>query len=216
MAQVNLIMKKESISNEIMIRLKGERRVEMEISNDQVTFDFLIGGNVKFLEADDYHTLRAPELAKSIEWMIAGGEALKDILVRIDLRRGDLGPRLKERLVSERNTLRQKASEISEIVSKEEKKLIIKDTPHGGKGVSITVKTVEGKWRKCYPTVNIVIPLDNCRKRRTQRGLKYYFKLPAEVAVELAYKVLYWITVTEFSESKRPKTAEMILGKIDI
>ncbi|MBA7608407.1 hypothetical protein ES703_15584 [subsurface metagenome] len=186
----------------------------MKISNDQVTFDLLIGGNVQFLIADNYNNVRAPEGAKSIEWMIAGEEALKDILVRIDLRRGDLGPKLNKRLVSERDSLQEKAHEISEIVSRKEKRLIIKDALHGGKGVNITVKTVQGKWRACYPTVNIVIPLANCRKRRTQKGLKYYFKLPVETAIELAYKVLYWITATEISESKGPKTAETILGKI--
>jgi len=195
-----------------MMRLNGERGVAMEISSNNVTFDLPMGGNVQFLSDDCYNTVRGVKGAKFIEWMIAGEEALKDILVRINLRRGDLGPRLKKRLISEWDALQKNANKISKIVSKEENTLIEKDSVK--EGVSVTVKTVEGKYRKCYPTVNILIPLDKCRRSRTQKFLKYNFKLPVNDAIELAYKVLYWITVTEISESKGPKVAETILGEI--
>lgn len=198
-----------------MIRLKGERRVDMKISNEKVTFDLSIGENVQFLRDDCYNTVRSAESAKFIEWMIAGGEALKDILLRIDLRRGDLGPRLKERLISEWDTIQEKAEKISRIVSKGEKELLEKDDLSVDEDVSVTVKTVSGKWRKCYPTVNIVIPLDKCRQSRTQKALKYSFRMSVDAAIELAYKVLYWITVADISVSKGPETAEMILGKIN-
>jgi len=197
-----------------MIHLKGEQMVEMGILNGEVTFDLSIGKNVQFLKADNYTTTRASKNATSIEWMIAGGEALKDILVRIDLKRGYLGQDLKKRLVSEWASIQEKASEISNIVSRGEKKLINTDILHKGKDICITVKTVKGKYRPCYPTVNIVIPLNLCKEKKIQKGLKYYVKLSVDTAIELAYKVLYWITATEISESKRAKTAEMILGKL--
>ncbi|MDI6814842.1 MAG: hypothetical protein QMC90_01990 [Dehalococcoidales bacterium] len=57
--------------------------------------------------------------------------------------------------------------------------------------IVITFKRVKGRWRKSFPV-----------------------SMELEEAVEIGYKMLYWISASDVSEQKGLKTAELIVGKI--
>jgi len=186
--------------------LKSETGVNMEISNGKIRIDFIIGKNIRLVN-ENYNPVRNEKNAVAIEWMIKGEEALRDFFVRIGLQYNDLGKILRERLKSELQNIKKAADDISQ--DDRTRSVPFKEKPLKGKHIEVTVKWVKGKWRPSFPSVNIVIPLSECVKR----GQKYYWDLTFEEAVEIGYKVLYWISASEISESKGFKTAKGILGK---
>ena len=190
------------------IPLKSENGVEMEIFNSEVRLNFTVGGNVRLINKD-HKPVRKVENAIAVEWMIRGEEALKDFLGRISLRYNKLGKTLKERLKNDLTNIKRSAENISKINKKQ--RPICKDQPLKDREIIVTVKWVKGRWRPSFPAVNIVIPFKDCRRL----GEKYRVSLELEDALEIGYKVLYWITSSEISEGKGLITAEGILGKIE-
>lgn len=189
--------------------LKSEKGVNMEISNNTIKIDFTIGGNVRLIN-ERYNPVRKEDNAIAIEWMIRGEEALKDFFVRIGLRYdNNLGKKLRDRLRSDLKSIYNHAEKISK--NSRENSVPFKNKPLKDKDIEVTVKWVRGRWRDYYPSVNVVIPFSECTKRLQ----KYYWKLTFDEAIEIGYKILYWLSATEISESKGPKTAEGILGKIE-
>ena len=190
-----------------MVILKSERGVNMEISNNLINIDFKIGRNIRLIN-NKYNPVRKEENAVAIEWMIKGKEALGDFLVRIGLRYNNLGKILRERLKSDLENIQKDAEKISR--NNKQHLVPFKDKPLRDKDIEITVKWVKGKWRASFPSVNIVIPLSECKRRR----LKYYWSLTFKQAIEIGYGALYWISASEVSDSKGLKTAEKFFGKI--
>lgn len=77
--------------------------------------------------------------------------------------------------------------------------------------ILVTVKLVKGQWRKSLPTINVVFPLVDCKELRG----KYQVSLKLQDAIEIGYRVLYWITICDISEEKGLKTAGVFLAKFD-
>ena len=190
------------------IPLKSENGVEMDIADSEVKVNFVIGGNVRLVNKN-YHPVRKVEKAVAVEWMIRGEEALKDFLGRISLRYNKLGEILKERLKNDLSNIKKAAENISK--SNRKQLVPFTDKPLKDKEIIITVKWVKGTWRVSFPTINVVVALKECKRSRK----KYQWRLELEEAAEIGYKVLWWITASEISESKGLKTAEGILGKIE-
>lgn len=190
------------------IRLKGENGVELEVHDHSVTLNFTVGQNIRLIN-EKYNSVKKLESAVAVEWMVRGEEALRDYLGRLSLRHENLGETLKRRLKEDLNSIKTIANNIS--TTDDEKGVIQEDKLFENKKIMITVKRVKGRWRKSFPAVNVVFPLTDCK----QVGEKYQVKLDFQEAVEIGYKILFWITCSDLSENKGFETAELILGKIE-
>lgn len=190
------------------IRLKSENGVELEVYDHSVTLNFTVGQNIRLVN-EKYNSVKKLESAVAVEWMVRGEEALRDYLGRLSLRHENLGETLKRRLKEDLNSIKTIANNIS--TTDDEKGVIQEDKLFENKEIMITVKRVKGRWRKSFPAVNVVFPLKNCK----QVGEKYQVKLDFQEAVEIGYKILFWITCSDLSENKGFETAELILGKIE-
>jgi len=186
--------------------LKSEEAVDMNIKNDKIKFELIIGSNIQFINKN-YNTVRSFNNAIAVEWMIRAEEALKDFLVRLGLRYGDLGKIFRKRIKKEKKSINKNAKKLKKL----RRQLIpFKEKPLKHRNIEIYIKNVKGMYRPNFPTVNIFMPFSECKKARQ----KYYIILSPKEAIEIGYKILFWLSVTEVSESKGFKTAEDILGKI--
>jgi type I restriction enzyme M protein len=185
--------------------LKSEVGVEVDLSDD-VKISLTVGKNVRLIN-EDYNPVKKEENARAIEWMIKGGEALRDLLSRVALRYNNLGGILRERL---RNNVNRIKDDAKELQNRQRIHVPFKEKPLKNKNVEVTIKWVKGRWIPKYPSVNIVIPFNECRKTDG----KYLWKLSIKEVIELAYRVLYFISVSDTFEGKDLETAQGILGDV--
>lgn len=190
--------------------LKSENGVEMIIDKNIIKIRLEIGGNVRLVN-EYYNSIRKIENAKYLEWMIKGKEALNDFLNRISLRyENNLGKELREKLRQDKDKIIEDGKKIRE--DEKEKQVPIISSSLKERDIDITVKWVAGMWRDYFPSINVVMPLKECKKLRKS----YELRLTMEEAIKLGYDILYWISASEIAEQKDWTTAESILGILNL
>lgn len=187
-----------------------EERASLRVLNSEVLVSLKVNKNIPLVN-QNYNRVRKPESAVAIEWQIKGEEVIRVFLAQLAPRfPNNLYKVLKDRLKSEVVSLGEKTEMIKNAdrgikVPIEDRINVVKDEE---KDVKITIKW-GGKYRVHYPTVNIVIPLTEC-KHMVKR---YQWHLKFNEAIEVVYKAIFWISASELSESKGLNMVRVVFGK---
>jgi hypothetical protein len=185
-----------------MVEVKLEEKASLQVMNGEVLISFKVNGNIRLVNQKYNKVPVNSKNAVAIEWQIRGEEAIRVFLAQLAPRfSGNLFEELKNKLRLEITKLKQEA----EILKNSGEKIQVVNRINQ---VEIVIKR-GGRYQKHYPTVNIVIPISECK----YGGKKYRWSLTFDKTIELVYKAIFWISVSELSVSKGLDTIGVIFGK---
>lgn len=197
--------------------LKAEKKVEIKSCSKKVTVELELGENVRLVNKKNgkIEIVRSEEKASHIEWMIRGQDIMRYLLCQIVLKyfpglRNEFVDRLKKDYVK----IEEEAGKLKN-AEREDGKIAYEK--NFAPGVKITIKWVAGIYRKLklYPTVNVMFEINSSSVRKTKKG-KYRITFCPEQVKELAYSLIYIISVSEICEEKSLETATWLFGNLGI